>query len=153
MASEEIERGACLDIVLVSRCFVKREDGKLLLIKRSSDDSHNPGKWEGPGGKLEKGEDLTRALENEVMEETRLVVQPLYPIAFHDSYVIGDEGKYLGFSYAVIFGIAKTVGGSKVALSEEHVDHVWVTYEELLAYDLTLETRKAATHLEEHLKG
>jgi len=138
--------------VLVSRCFVKRDDGLILLIKRSLDDSHNPGKWEAPGGKLEQGEDVTRALEHEVIEETRLVVRPVSSLAHIDSFIIGDNGKYLGFSYIVVFGIAEVIGNAQVVLSDEHTEYVWVPYEKMFEYDLTPETRKAGANLERHLK-
>jgi hypothetical protein len=36
-------------------------------------------------------------------------------------------------------------------LSEEHSEHVWVTLEELLAFDLADEVRQAATVLTQHL--
>jgi len=151
MEQDPAERGPRLEVVLVSRCFVKGKDGRILLIKRSSSDSHNPNKWEAPGGKLEQGEDVTQTLENEVMEETRLVVKPVHPLAFISSHVIGNEGKYFGFTYVVIFSITEVVGNTQVVLSDEHAEHEWVPYEKLFEYDLTPETRKAAAHLERYL--
>ncbi|HUC96224.1 MAG TPA: NUDIX domain-containing protein [Candidatus Saccharimonadales bacterium] len=45
-------------VVLVNRCLVKKDGSdKLLLIRRSKDDSHNSGMWEFPGGKLDIGQD------------------------------------------------------------------------------------------------
>jgi 8-oxo-dGTP diphosphatase len=137
-------------VVLVNRCFVIHK-GKLLLVKRSSTDTHHPGMWEGPGGKLDEGQDLTHALEREVMEETGLLVSPIHPLVFADSYVIGSEGKYKGLPYVVLFGVMKSKGGV-LKLSDEHDDFEWVSYKMALDYDLTPEVRKALIVLKKPLK-
>lgn len=136
-------------VVLVNRCFVKRDDGKLLVIKRSPTDKNNAEKWEVPGGKVDEGQDLANAQEREVMEETGLLVEPTERLAFVVSYVIGT-GQYVGLPYVALFSITRLVGGNFV-LSEEHTDHAWPSYNELLAYDLTHEVRKAAIVLKSHL--
>jgi 8-oxo-dGTP pyrophosphatase MutT (NUDIX family) len=136
-------------VVLVNRCLVRREDGKWLIIKRSPNDQNNPGKWEPPGGKVDIGQDLTHAQEREVMEETGLLVEPTHRLVFTDSFIIAS-GPYAGLLYVVLFSITKVVGGT-FALSDEHTDHAWVTYDEMLALDLTHEVRKAAIVLKDHL--
>lgn len=137
-------------VVLVNRCFLIRK-GKLLLVKRSATDTHYPGLWEGPGGKLDEGQDLTHALEREVMEETGLLVSPIHPLVFADSYVIGGEGKYKGLPYVVLFGVMKSKGGT-LKLSDEHDESEWVSYKMALDYDLTPEVRKALIALKKPLK-
>ncbi len=137
-------------VVLVNRCFVRHE-GKMLIIQRSLTDTSNAGKWEVPGGKLDEGQDLTHAQEREVMEETGLLVRPIHPLVFVDSFVIGT-GRYKGLPYVVLFSIGQLMGGS-FALSEEHMDHAWVTYEEMLARDLTAEVRKATIILRDYLEA
>lgn len=136
-------------VVLVNRCFVKREDGKLLIIKRSPTDKSAAEKWEVPGGKVDEGQDLSHAQEREVMEETGLLVQPTQPLVFADSFVIGT-GQYIGLPYVVLFSITRLVGGN-IVMSEEHTDYAWVTYYGMLAYDLTLQVRKAAIVLKSYL--
>lgn len=133
-------------VVLVNRCFVKRKDGKLLIIRRSKNDTHNPGLWEVPGGKLDIGQDLTHSIEREVLEETGLLAEPTHGLAFVESRVLG-EGKYLGLPYIGIFNITRLVGG-KILLSSEHSAYKWVTYPQLLRHPLTIEVRKAAIVLE-----
>lgn len=54
-------------VVLVNKALVLDGKGKVLLIKRSQDDTYMSGKWELPGGKLESGQDITNALEREVL--------------------------------------------------------------------------------------
>ena len=147
MTTPEIKRP---EVVLVNRCFVIHK-GKLFLVQRSATDTHHPGCWEGPGGKLEEGQDLTHALEREVMEEAGLLVSPIHPLVFADSYVIGGESKYKGLPYVVLFGIMESKGGT-LKLSHEHDDSVWVSYKKALEYDLTPEVRKALIVLKDPLK-
>lgn len=129
-------------VVLVNRCIVRNDSNEILLVQRAKNDSFNPEKWEFPGGKLDIGQDLSNALEREVMEETGLLVVPESKLNFAESYVIGSKGPYKGFTYVALFGIAHSIGG-KLKLSEEHDDYVWVSYGDALEYDLTLESRKA----------
>lgn len=136
-------------VVLVNRCFVFNNEKKFLLIKRTVDDSYLPNCWECPGGKLDQGQDLAHAREREVLEETGLLISITNPLVHADSYVIG-EGKYVGMPYVLLYGIAQSVGG-KFALSPEHSDYAWVTYDEALSYVLTPETRKATIILKDYL--
>ncbi len=122
-------------VVLVNRCFVKRRGGELLIIRRSLTDTNNPGQWEIPGGKVDEGQDLTQAQEREVMEETRLHVRATHRLVFVHSFLIG-QGKYKGLPYVALFSITRLVGG-EVTLSEEHTEFAWVSYAEMLSYDLT----------------
>lgn len=55
--------------------------GHLLLVRKSGDDPHNPGRWEMPGGRLHLGEDIDDHLRREVYEEVGLEVEPGRP--FH----------------------------------------------------------------------
>lgn len=133
-------------VVLVNRCFIKNDEGKILIICRARQDRHNAGQWEVPGGKLDMGQDLSHALAREVLEETGLLVQQTYPLVFADSYVIGTGSRYTGLPYVVLFSVGRVVGGS-LTLSEEHSAYVWVTYAELFAYAITVEVKKAAIRL------
>jgi len=134
----EVERP---QVVLVNRCIIHDNDGRILLVKRSADDSYNPGLWELPGGKLDIGQDLSTALQREVEEETGLDVESQSPIVYSDSYVIND-GKYKGLPYVLLVGIGKVVGGS-LSLSHEHDDSAWEDYQQVFEYDLTPESEKA----------
>ncbi len=136
-------------VVLVARCFVKRNDGLLLLLKRSSADRRNPNKWEVPGGKAEHGQNIAEAQAAEVMQETGLVVQTTQPLVFPWSHLI-KKGPYHGSIYLALFSVTEVVSG-RLSLSEEHSDCVWVSYCEMLTYDLTYEVRVAADVLRSYL--
>lgn len=133
-------------ILLVTRAFVENKDGKILLIKRSKDDSYEPEKWEIPGGKLDDGQDIANALEREVLEETGLFVIPTSRTAYIESMIITNNKKYNGMPYVLIVGLCKVIGGT-LKLSEEHDDAVWVTAEEAHTYDLRDEVKKALASL------
>lgn len=135
-------------VLLVNRAVVL-DQHKILLIRRAAKDSWQSGKWELPGGKLERGQDLNAALEREVMEETGLLVTPVNRLACYFSEIIGT-GKYAGLTYINITGIVKLDGG-KTKLSEEHDDFQWVDYETALDQDLTEPSRKALIVLENHI--
>ncbi len=138
------------NIILVTRCLILNKKGKLLIIKRAEGDSHNTGLWEFPGGKLEEGQDLCRAREDEIYQETKLVFDIIYSDVFIKSYVI-DKGKYKGVAYVAIFSIGKTLD-DRVVLSSEHDDYVWVEYEDAFEYDLTMEVKQALITLKKYLK-
>ena len=63
--------------VIVNGVVVK--DGKILLARRSMEESHVPGRWSPPGGKLEEDIRVWHALEKatkrEVLEETGVEVE------------------------------------------------------------------------------
>ena len=65
-------------VYFAQKAFVIK-DGKLLAVRRSSDDSSNANRWEVPGGRLEAGEDLDSHLIREVCEETGITVTPGEP--------------------------------------------------------------------------
>lgn len=138
-------------ILLVNRCFaVDNDTRKILFIKRSLHEKHNVGLWEAPGGKLEEGQDITNALEREVLEETGLLVQAAERLVYAQSEMATLE-IYRGMVYLVLFGIATIVGG-KLKLSEEHTEFIWADYDEAIDLALTPETRKALIVLEQRLK-
>lgn len=136
-------------IVFVSRSFVIRKDDLILIVQRAAGDGYLAGSWECPGGKLDPGQDLSQVQEREVMEETGYLVEVTERLVSIDSHIITD-GAYQGLTYIVVFSVTRLVGG-KEKLSEEHDDAAWVTYDQLLDYELTPEVRKAAILLKSHL--
>jgi 8-oxo-dGTP diphosphatase len=136
-------------VVLVNRALVLDTEEKILLIQRSKNDMNNPLKWELPGGKLDAGQDISNALEREVLEETGLVVIPIDKTAYWHSEIL-TKGRYKGLPYIVLVGITKSLGGN-IRLSEEHDDHAWVSKEKIFDYDLVDSTRAALSVLIEKI--
>jgi 8-oxo-dGTP diphosphatase len=55
------------------------DNGRILLVQKSEQDPHNPGKWEVPGGRMQFGEDVDVHLKREVKEEVGLEIEPGRP--------------------------------------------------------------------------
>ena len=53
------------------------KDGKYLIAKRSTGSSDVLGKWEFPGGKVEKGESEEHAIEREIKEEFEMDIKAI----------------------------------------------------------------------------
>jgi len=139
-----------MKIVLVTRSFVVDEGKRSLLIKRVSTDRHNPGLWECPGGKVEE-QDLWISRMREVAEETGLLAEPSSPLSYIYSEIIG-KGKHKGSLCVCIFSVMRAIGGEEIRLKkDEHNGFAWLSYDEMLSYDLTPETRRAAVVLREYL--
>jgi len=99
--------------------------GKFLLLKSAKDSvlPENVGKWEAPGGRIDKKENKTFAILREVKEETGLecfIIKEMEPA--HDKYKDVD-------SYCNIF-LLKPLS-TKVGLSNEHSEYRWFSYKEI----------------------
>lgn len=138
-----------MSVFIVNRCFILDDKKRILLVRRSWNDSYYPGFWECPGGKLDEGEDLTEALAREVLEETNLLIKMKEPLVSIQSQVL-TEGRYAGNTYVMIFSVAEKIGG-EVKLSAEHSSHAWTTFNDILEYDLTPEVRKSLMVMRSYL--
>lgn len=79
---------------------VVQHDGKVLLLKRPSDDFMG-GIFELPSGKVEPGERLDAALAREVQEESGLIVSGIRTYLGHFDYISGSGKKSRQFNFAV----------------------------------------------------
>lgn len=103
---------------VAAKGIVRRDDGTILLIRRSLDSSTDPGRWDLPGGKMDRGERLVDALAREVLEETGLAVEPLRP--FHVTHFVKEP-----FWVTSVTFLCSVVGG-EIRLSREHIEYAWV---------------------------
>lgn len=99
--------------------IINNKQNEVLILKRSSDESHYPGLWDMPGGGIKKGESLEKAAEREVKEEAGLKVKI-------------DDGYFYIFScYSEskieIFAFKAYWVSGKVILSKEHTEFKWVS--------------------------
>lgn len=147
MGKEDIERRP--RVVLVIRSLILNDENQVLLIQRSANDSWDPGLWEFPGGKVEIGRDASHALEDEVLEEAGLVVDPITHIGVIESENIA-KGKYAGLPYVVITGVSRAVRG-EVKISEEHDAYKWVPIYAAPEMQLTKTCRKSLVVLGNYL--
>lgn len=121
---------------LSTKVLIRNNDGKYLLLKRSQKSRSNPGKWEFPGGKVDKGEILEPALLREVSEETGLTIEL-------DHVAGAAESDFYEWRMAHLIMEGHGVSG-EVHLSDEHDDFLWAPLSELPKMDMPEHFRKFA---------
>ena len=113
---------------LAVRVLLTDQNGKILILKRSSDSKTNPGKWELPGGKVNQEESFDHALIREVYEETNLKIEL--------DHVVGASEQNLHIIRAVHIIMSGKIIEGKLTLSSEHEGYAWVLMETLSDYEL-----------------
>lgn len=97
--------------------FIENADGKVLILKRNTNDDFQPGAWCLPGGKIEPGESPLQAIQREVKEETGLAGIEFKQFA---AYFNQDGSTSYAFSGSVS-------GLDPVVLDpDEHTEHEWL---------------------------
>ncbi len=92
--------------------------GKLLLVKRAANDTHKPGVWEIPGGRLEEGEDPFEGVKRDTKEETGIEIEPLY--CLNVQHFTRQDGQTI----TMMIFLCRTMS-REVRLSEEHSEYRW----------------------------
>ena len=113
-----------VSIILVIHC-----EEKYLLVQRNHKDKIFPGKWQNPGGKVELGETIEKAIKRESKEEININIQD-QPI-FLQSYA-WEKSKEDPMRLGIIFlvNLPKRICNYKVKLNSELADYNWFTIEE-----------------------
>lgn len=114
---------------LAVRVLLLNEEGKILIIKRSTNSKTNAGKWELPGGKVDQGESFDQALIREVYEETGLKIAL--------DHVVGVCEQNLPLIRAVHIILSGKIVEGDLNLSGEHEGYAWIFFDDISNYDLT----------------
>lgn len=85
-------------------------------------------KYEFPGGKIEPGETRAQALQRELIEEMALEVD-----IREEDYYMSVEHMYPDFALTMHSFICRVE--NQTFVRKEHVDHKWLTREELMSLD------------------
>lgn len=136
------QKGA--SVILVARALIKNSEGKYLFLKRSEIEKY-PGKWELPGGKLERHEVMESHVKREVLEETALSIRITKNNVYTSTTIMG-EGIYKGVTYVNITAEYEVIGGV-LQLSPEHNGYQWVTPTEASQLDLATYIRPVVNEL------
>jgi len=117
---------------------------RVLLIRKSIEDHHNPLKWEFPGGKIEDHEPLDDGLRREVHEEVGIEVVPGRPLALW-SWNLG-----FGQGAARVIAVSRQCEALTTEVSLSHnlrTDHIdsfaWIPLDQVCTIDL-MPTARAA---------
>ena len=119
---------------VAAKGIIRRADGRVLVIRRSSRSRTDPGRWDLPGGKMDFGERLVDALAREVREETGLSVTTGRPI--HLTHFVREP-----FWVTCVTFLCTDFSG-EVRLSHEHEEHAWLAPAELPGLDYSRAIRE-----------
>lgn len=102
---------------VATKAIIKNQEGKYLILVKSSKEDINPNTYDLPGGRINFGEKLEDAVTREVKEETGLDIKPQ---KVFEAWTFTKEGfQLVGINYLCEF-----VGGD-LKLSEEHDNAEW----------------------------
>lgn len=108
---------------VATKAVVKNNEGKYLILMKSSKEDINPNTYDIPGGRINFGEKLEEAVVREVKEETGLEVRPK---RVFDVWTFTKED----FQLVGINFLCELAGG-ELKLSEEHDSTNWYTFSEI----------------------
>ncbi|MFO7173270.1 MAG: NUDIX hydrolase [Bacillota bacterium] len=113
--------------------LVRREDGKILLVRRGTEPFK--GYWGLPGGAVELGETVEAALCREVAEETGLQVTVERLLGYKDAITREDDQR-VRFHYVVLYFLARPAGGD-LRPGDDAAEAAWVDPDRLEADRVT----------------
>lgn len=108
-------------------------NGRVLLLRRSTKEEFLPGYFEMPGGKVEFGESPDDALRREIKEETNLKIEVLRPYSLF-SYVTQEGARH---TIDIQFLAVVKSDVNRLKLSDGHDQFEWVRKNEIIRFNLT----------------
>ena len=115
-------------------------DGKVLIAQRAAH-KLNPGLWEFPGGKIEKGETIQECLQRELREELEIETE-IGDYIMDAVYVCPDQTYVLKVYWVSI------IRDKEPVLTKEHMQLSWVSFAEMSDYDFSLADIDIVNHLQ-----
>lgn len=121
-------------LVLVNA--VVEKEGKILVSQRSLEETHDPGKWTIPGGKVERTEGnvwnvIEKTLFDEVREETGIEIEENVQLIANNTF-IRSTGQHV---IALMFLCHWKSGEAKPL--EDTSDVSWITKDEIDEFDFS----------------
>jgi 8-oxo-dGTP diphosphatase len=118
-------------ILAVSAAIIR--DGRVLIVRRARRPAG--GLYTLPGGGVEVGESLVEAVAREVMEETRLTVEPVALAGYREAVVRDGDGR-IERHFVILPFAARWIAGEPV-LNEELSEAAWRLPSELAGLETT----------------
>jgi 8-oxo-dGTP diphosphatase len=120
---------------IAAKAIIVNGRGEILILREAADyaDGTNTGKYHVPGGRLEKGETYWEGLAREVMEETGLKVEPLYPLHIDEWRPVI---KGVPHHIIAVFTLCNLKGKGRVRVSHEHDRAIWIDPAKRANYDM-----------------
>jgi mutator protein MutT len=125
------------------------ENDKVALVRRGRPPAY--GEWSLPGGAVELGETVEKAVIREVREEIGLEVEVLELVAILDRIFLDKEGQ-VQFHYVLLDFLCRKTGG-KLQASSDAISCARVHFSALDEYKLTKETREVINKAYQRLNG
>lgn len=115
--------------------LILRQGPRVLLLKRRDDD-YLPNMWETPGGHVDPGETIARALARELYEETGFRLKAILRYLGHVDYH-GEFGRTREWNFEV------DVDQMLRIIHPEHADYRWARPDEWARLPMTPEMRQS----------
>ena len=113
--------------IVTAVAVIRRNDGRILLLKRREDEKVYPGFYTFPGGKVEGNETISQALVKEVKEEAGLDLEPGFVLIKEKAIGRPDGQTSKSLSFLCTVQDANNV----VLDTKDFTDYVWANLEEL----------------------
>lgn len=118
-----------MDSQVAVKAVIQNDQGKFLIVRENE-------RWQGVGGRLEKGEKLEEGLRRETQEETGITDLTVGNVIHVDEWFSKPEGE-LKHIVALFFLCRSNT--AEVVLSDEHQEYAWITADELEKYGDSIE--------------
>ncbi len=106
---------------------IRRDDGRILILKRSEREKVYPGCYTFPGGKVEGHDTISETLIREVKEECGLILKPGFVLIKEKSIRRPD-----GYTSKSLSFLCKAENPDDITLDKtDFSDYAWVNLEEL----------------------
>ena len=122
------------------KAIIFRNDGRILVIRRTKTAPFRPLYWDLPGGELDYGEDMRIGIIREIKEETGLEVENLSVIN-----ALSEANDNNEFWVTICYRADSK--GTQVVLSYEHDQFMWVTPDEFQKLKASPKNKKFVTLL------
>ena len=109
--------------------IVLNEEGEVLVLKRSEDETHLPCYWDVPGGKAEYGDSIKETLRKETKEEAGIEIKIEKPVNTWN-FMRDDGLQILGVTFLCK---AET---TTVSVGDEHTEFKWADHGEVEQFQI-----------------